>query len=224
MICKYCGQFIEDDKRFCTNCGAPAAPVQQPQQQINSPAPPPVYRPFAPAAPVKRKGYSKTKTVFFWASKAAVVIALLLFFLPFMKISLDSGGLLDDYAKPVEMTGKELVFGLDDTNENTGSDLKSSSMMIVAITACISLFMTNGGAWLTGASSLMMFYFMRTADKSYTLYDKPIRDYNGIVTLTFGPAFYAALVIFAAATVLAAIDQYKRRKLFEEDQSGYGYF
>lgn len=220
MICKYCGQFVDDDKHFCTNCGAAVTDtVQQP-----APQPAPVFRPITPSAPVKKKGISKTKTVFFWASKAAVVIALILFFLPFMKISIDSGGLLDDFAKPVEMSGRELIFGLDDTDSNGGNDLKSSVVMIAGITAVISLIMTSGSAWLSGISSLMLFYFMRTADKSYTLYDKPIRDYDGIVKLEFGPAFYVCMVLLIAATVLAGIDQYKRRQSYEsESPSSYGY-
>ena len=224
MICKYCGQFIEGDKRFCTNCGAAVqAPVQQPQGQMNPMQPPrQPFMPYTPVTNVKKKGISKKKTIFFWASKIAILLALGLFFLPFMKISLTEPG-LGSFAKPVEMTGKELIFGIDDPDANAKSNLTNICVIIAGITAVISLLMTSSGMWLSGISSAMLFCFMRTADRSYTILDKPLRDYKGVFKLEFGPAFYVSLGVLILATVLAGIDQYKRKQIFESEQS-YGYF
>lgn len=50
MYCRHCGQKLNDDSRFCQNCGAPveAAPAQpnaQPQKQTSSPAAAPAKKP-----------------------------------------------------------------------------------------------------------------------------------------------------------------------------------
>ena len=225
MICKYCGQFIEDDKRFCTNCGAPAAAPASAPVQPQQPAPfpqQPVFRPYPQPMPVKKKGVSKTKTVFFWASKFTVILAIMMFMLPFIKFSLNSGGIIADLSKPLEMTGRELVFGLDDTDDNAGNDLNSPLILISAVAAVVALVLPRGGEWLSGISAAMMYLFYKSADESYTFNGKKISEYNGAIKISFEPAFYACIGVLLLATVLAAVDHYKRKQMFISEQT-YGY-
>lgn len=98
MICKKCGHFVEDDKRFCTNCGealnntsSAGTQTSGDVSQNTSSAPHPQFKPLTTLTPVStpirtKNGISKEKTIMFWASKAAMILALVLFFLPFMKI------------------------------------------------------------------------------------------------------------------------------------------
>ena len=231
MNCKFCGQPLEEGKRFCSNCGAPImdpAPTSpQPNTQTNkTPFSGPMSAAPTPAALPKKNGISKEKTVFFWASKAAFVVALLLFLMPFMKISFSESSKLGQYAKPVVMSGRELVLGMDDDNdakEHTENSLRNSRVMLAAILIGFSIFMTKGGAVTSAIGAAFLALYMKRAENSYSFMNKTIAEWDGLIVIKFQPALYAALIITITGAVLAGIDQSKRRKMFQQEQEFGGF-
>ncbi len=237
MNCKFCGQPVEDGKKFCTSCGAPVDnPIPDIPASQNTSFP---EIPQTVPASVGKNGVSKKKTVFFWASKAAVVAALILFFLPF--ISFDyHGNLRRGSTDELVLTGKELIFGNEDSNDGDSAgtakdNLSSGTVMLAGIAALIALVLPKHGAYASGSAAYLLFRFSMNADKSYTFRDKPVRDWsNDILEMNVHAALYIAAALFTVSTVLAAIDYYQRRRMFKDDlmstlngggysSGGYGY-
>lgn len=242
MICKQCGQFNEDDKKFCTNCGTPleraetAASTTTAGASDTASAPHPQFKPLSgPLTPVttpplsSKNAISKEKTVMFWASKAALILALVMFFLPFMKISFSEESHMSAFAKPIEMTGRELVFGIDDdndANESTSNSLSNGRVILAAIILLTAIAVPRGAGAAAVASDILLLLFVKNADKSYTFMKKTIRDWDGLIDLNFQPAMYAAIILIAVGSVLAFMDESKRKKMYIEEQSmsfGGGY-
>lgn len=234
MICKNCGHFVEDDKRFCTNCGealnntsSAGTQTSGDVSQNTSSAPHPQFKPLTTLTPVStpirtKNGISKEKTIMFWASKAAMILALVLFFLPFMKISFSEDSHLSAFAKPIEMTGRELVFGIDDdndANESTSDSLRNGRVILAAIVLITAIVIPRGAGATAVCADVLLLLFVKNADKSYTFMKKTIRDWDGLIELKFQPALYAAIILIGVGCVLAFMDEAKRKKMFAEEQS-----
>ena len=167
-------------------------------------------------------GISKEKTIMFWASKAAMILALVLFFLPFMEIPFTEDSHLSAFAKPIEMTGRELVFGIDDdndANESTSDSLRNGRVILAAIVLITAIVIPRGAGATAVCADVLLLLFVKNADKSYTFMKKTIRDWDGLIELKFQPALYAAIILIGVGCVLAFMDEAKRKKMFAEEQS-----
>lgn len=218
MNCKYCGQPLKDGARFCTSCGA----LNDAETSSASSSFPTASKSFDAAKKLKTN-VSKTKTPFFWLSKLAIVAALICFIMPFMEIKFGSKGY--DIGN-VEMTGRELVFGIDgdktsgDTSSN--SKLISEKIILAAVLAVAAIVLNRRCAAIPAAiSSIFILAFINGADGDYTFMGKKIKDWDDLVTLEFKPGVYIVLALMIIATVLAAIDYYKRVKMAKDETEFY---
>lgn len=218
MNCKYCGQPLKDGARFCTSCGA----LNDAETSSSSSSLPTASKSFDAAKKLKTN-VSKTKTPFFWLSKLAIVAALICFIMPFMEIKFGSKGF---GISNVKMTGRELVFGLDGdkTSGDTSSksNLNSEKIILAAVLAVAAIVLNRRCAAIPAAiSSIFILAFINGADGDYTFMGKKIKDLDDLVTLEFKPGVYIVLALMIIATVLAAIDYYKRVKMAKDETEFY---
>ena len=223
MICKYCGQPIEDGKSFCTSCGAFNESSSESEQKK------PLFTPISPSSmsPFSGKGkaaISKTKTPFFWASKAAFIIAIVLYFMPFVSFSFKTSSMFSSLAKPITMSGRELVFGVDDDKNSTSDSSKKSEskltngkVMIAFILVIASLVMPRSSAYTGGVAALLLIAFTQSVEKNYTFMGKTIKDWDGLIKADLKPALYLTIVVLIVGTVLAAWDEIRRTKMYQQE-------
>jgi hypothetical protein len=140
-----------------------------------------------------------------------------MFFFPFMKIGFGSD-YLSVLMEPIEMTGRELIFGIDDKGDAENS-LTNTRVMLAGILAVLALFLPRGSAVSSGISAAFLGLFMLNAENSYTLNKKSIKEWDGLIKLEFQPALYVCLILLICATVLSAIDQSKRKKMYQDEQT-----
>lgn len=220
MNCKYCGQPLKDGARFCTNCGA--LNDEEPTSSASSTPFPTVSRQFGAKKKLKNN-VSNTKTQFFWISKLLIIAALICFIMPFMEIKCGSKNFT---ISNVEMTGRELVFGIDDdkTSGDTSSksNLNSEKIIFAAILAIAAIVMNKSCAAIPSAiSAIFVLAFINGADGDYTFMNKKIKDWDDLITLEFKPGVYIVMALLAVATAFAAFDYIKRVKMAKDETEFY---
>lgn len=218
MNCKYCGQPLKDGARFCTSCGA----LNDAETTSASSSFPTASKSFGAAKKLKNN-VSNTKTPFFWLSKLLIVAALICFIMPFMEIKFGSK---DFVISNVEMTGRELVFGLDGdkTSGDTSSksNLNSEKIILAAVLAIAALVLNKQCAAVPSAiSAIFILAFINGADGDYTFMNKKIKDWDDLITLEFKPGVYIVMVLLVVATALAAFDYVKRVKMAKDESEFY---
>ena len=151
-----------------------------------------------------------------------VIVALLLFFMPFIKIGHNESTMAGKDSKPlIVLTGKEMIVGIDDDNsakDKSKSDFQNIRIITAAILLGVSIFMTQGAGITSAISAGLLFFYMRGAENSYKYGNKTIKEWDGLLKIHFQPALYAVLILAIVGAVLAGIDQVKRRKMFQQEQ------
>lgn len=220
MNCKYCGQPLKDGARFCTNCGA--LNDEESTFSASSSPFPTASKQFGAKKKLKNN-VSNTKTPFFWLSKLLIIAALICFIMPFMEIKF---GLKNYDISKVEMTGRELVFGLDGdkTSGDTSSknNLNSEKIIFAAVLAVAAIVMNKSCAAVPSAiSAIFVLAFINGADGDYTFMNKKIKDWDDLITLEFKPGIYIVMALLVVATALAAFDYIKRVKMAKNETEFY---
>ncbi|MBR4627327.1 MAG: zinc ribbon domain-containing protein [Ruminococcus sp.] len=219
MNCKYCGLPVEDGKKFCTNCGASVEdPIPQAAYSASSSIP------SAPAtlpSALGKNGMAKQKTLYFWISKGLIVLAMAMFFLPFMNIIANEKiPYLGTDGELIEMSGEELVFGTD--SKFASGSMKSGNVQLAGIFLLIALLLPKGSQYFSCGAAFFLIYYARNAAKSYTFNKKAIADWKGALELNIKPAVYAAIILAIAAAILTLIDESKRKKEYKDILLGGG--
>jgi len=201
MNCKYCGQPLADDLKFCTCCGAS---IDEPIKTIPAPVPRNTFRPLPETAEQPQGA-----TIYFWVSKALIIAAFITMLFPFIsmitheKISAYPDGTI------FKMSGREMVFGID--SGKYANSLKSTNMQITAVILLIALFLPKRSEILLGAATALLVSMQQNLDKHYVFDKKKISEWKGIIEMKAHPALYIMICFVLAATILTLIDSYKRR-------------
>ncbi len=201
MNCKYCGQPLDDDLKFCTCCGAS---VDEPIKNIPEPTPANTFRPL-PETVVERKG----ATVYFWASKVLIIAAFLTMLFPFISMIANEKMSAHPDGTIFKMSGREMVFGID--SGHYVNSLKSTTMQIAAVLLLVALFLPKKSEYLLGITAALLISIKRNLADSYTFDKKKISEWKGFIEMKAHPAFSVMICFVLAAAILAIIDYYKRR-------------
>lgn len=216
MDCKYCGQPLKDGARFCTSCGA----LNDADTTSASSSFPTASKSFDATKKLKNN-VSNTKTLFYWISKYVILAALICFIMPFMEIKFCSGYV---HLYSIEMSGKELIFGVDDDksseSSNSKSNLNNEKIIFAVVLAIAALVMNNRNAAITSAvSAILVFAFINGADRDYTLKSDVFKDVDLI--FEFKPGVYIVMTLMLVAAALAAFDYYLRVKMAKDETEFY---
>lgn len=220
MFCKNCGKPLKEGAQFCNECGAKVTQTTQtaPPAQTNSGA---ASQPVQAAAPQTDSGAApkkEKKEYPIWVPKLVVVIALICFFFPFMTVSCGVEE-VGSSATVIELTGKDMIFGNSETSEdvadyydeNYDEDVGASTfnffVCLAAIFAVISLlFGKKHKLWgsFTGLSVIFLVIFRLSAKSYYKIGDESLKELvkSGMFDVSFGAAFYIALILLIVATCL----------------------
>ncbi|MCD7891746.1 MAG: hypothetical protein LUG26_08430 [Ruminococcus sp.] len=143
---------------------------------------------------------------------------MICFFFPFMTVSCGVEE-VGSSATVIELTGKDMIFGNSETSEdvadyyeeNYDEDVDASTFNIfvylAAIFAVLSLFVgKKHKSWgaLTSCSVLSLIIFRLSAKSYYKIGDESLKELvkSGMFDVSFGAAFYIALILLIVATCL----------------------
>ena len=141
-----------------------------------------------------------------------------MFLFPFMKMSPGKKYPSNGSGIFPNMTGKELIFGIEDEKQSEHDSLRNLYVQISAVMVVIALFTPKVSHIFSGISAAFLVIFIKFADHSYTYDKKAIYKIKEVVRLKFQPAIYICIGFLLAATIISIIDEIKRRKLFDEEQ------
>lgn len=201
MICKNCGNELNDNAKFCGKCGFTVST----DDNSTPVTPPPTVTPVTPVTTNTSgtgsvvQNILNNKSIMKIVPKILVLIGLICFFFPFMSVSCAG--------EKRNITGTDMIFGDKDTSEDVkemsdddddNGSLFNIFVLIAGVCGVVALVKTKAGI----ASAVSLIIFRLSAKSYFTIGDQKLKDLEDYLKIDFGAALWIAIIVFTIAFVI----------------------
>lgn len=188
MICKNCGNNLDDNAKFCGKCGTTVSTEDTVSTVMPNPS----------DTGNTVKNILHNKNIMRFLPKILVLIGLICFFFPFMSVSCAG--------QKRDITGTDMIFGDKDTSEDVkeiaeDDDEDGSIFNIFVLIAGVCGVVALAKTKICAVSAVSLVIFRFSAKSYFRIGGEKLKDFEDYLNVEFGIALWIAIIVFIGAVV-----------------------